>query len=184
MQISRKKKPNLFIRPILLVLLLGLVLVIVLEKTKVTDFIKDPTHPASQQDLTGEQQKQERDAAAQQKEQYVDGAIKQQSQAVPAEIPNDSNSIVLSPVQLGDKVIVNHQLRGQGYSSGTCKLSVANGAKSYAANADILYQPEYSMCTGFTVPTAALGTGEWTISLEVTPLNGKPLTKSSTIQVK
>ncbi len=54
-------------------------------------------------------------------------------------------------------------------SSGTCKLDITNGTTKFTANADVIYQPQYSSCAGFSVPTASLGHGTWNITLTVNP---------------
>lgn len=58
-------------------------------------------------------------------------------------------------------------------TDGTCQLIVTNGAASSTLNASIIYQPEYSSCAGFSVPTTDLGTGNWHIALTVTTSSGQ-----------
>jgi hypothetical protein len=54
-------------------------------------------------------------------------------------------------------------------SNGTCLLDVTNGSAVFTAKADVIYEPEYSSCAGFSVPIASLGRGTWTIKLTVNP---------------
>jgi cytoskeletal protein RodZ len=54
-------------------------------------------------------------------------------------------------------------------SSGTCKLDIANGTSTFSASADVIYQPEYSSCAGFSVPITPLGHGTWNITLTINP---------------
>jgi cytoskeletal protein RodZ len=177
-----KKKQNILPYVIGLLLIAGLV-ILVLEKTRVTDFIKDPTYKESSNGPTVEQQKQAQEEAAKQKEQYLDSVVKEQETAKPAEVPTDTDTITLTPTVAGNNVVVHNQLKGQGYSSGACHLTITNGSKTYNTDAEIIYQPEYSMCAGFTVPTSELGAGDWSVKLDVTPLNGQTLTKTANVRV-
>lgn len=69
------------------------------------------------------------------------------------------------------------------YAGGECSLTITNGSKTHAATAQILYQPEYSSCAGFSVPIAELGTGTWTIKLVATPTGGNSITKLITQEI-
>lgn len=55
-----------------------------------------------------------------------------------------------------------------GVSEGTCKLEISSNAQTYTNSADIIYQPDYSICAGFSVPTAKLGNDNWKILMTVT----------------
>ncbi len=70
-----------------------------------------------------------------------------------------------------------------GVSSGSCNLSVTNSNQSSTQTAAVVYQPEYSSCTGFSIPTDKLGTGSWNIVLTVTT-NGQQFNKSIVFTVK
>ena len=54
---------------------------------------------------------------------------------------------------------------------------VTVNGKKYSQEAEIIYQPEYSTCAGFSVPISSVGNGSWDISLSVTPINGKSINK-------
>jgi hypothetical protein len=54
-----------------------------------------------------------------------------------------------------------------GITGGNCSLSITNGNNTYSDTADVIYQPEYSSCAGFSVPTSGLGMGAWSITLTV-----------------
>lgn len=155
----------------------------ILEKTRVTNFIKDPSYTQPTEQGPTEADKQlSSDVEAKQKAESIE-STKNGDQATSAEVPSNSDTITVSATQSGDSVTIHNELRGQGYSSGTCKLSVTNGSKSISQNADIIYQSEYSMCAGFSIPTSQVGVGTWNIVLEVTPFNGTTLTKSITYRV-
>jgi hypothetical protein len=70
------------------------------------------------------------------------------------------------------------------YASGTCELTITNGPKTYPNTADILYQPEYSTCAGFSVPLSELGSGTWTIKLTATPTGANPVAKTINLEVQ
>ena len=71
-----------------------------------------------------------------------------------------------------------------GISSGTCSLTITNGAKTNAQKADIIYEPEYASCAGFSVPVSSLGSGTWSIAVSATAANGQSLAKTITLNVQ
>lgn len=100
------------------------------------------------------------------------------TQAQPAPVPTSAKHIELSAEQSGETVVVTTKLREQGFSSGQCVLTVTSGEQRSEQRSAIIYQPEYSTCAGFSVPVRSLPKGTWHISLAVTPLGGKTLTKT------
>lgn len=182
MQTTRSTKKR-FVLAALAATLVILGVVFILEKTRVTNFITDPTYKPQQQGPTEAEKKLADSTAAKQKEEAIEAA-KQNEQAVPAEVPSDTDTITLEATQSGDNVTIHNELKGQGYSSGSCKLVITNGSATTTQTAEIIYQPEYSMCAGFTVPVNAVGAGDWSIRLDVTPLNGQQLTKLATFRAK
>lgn len=68
-------------------------------------------------------------------------------------------------------------------SNGTCNLTVKNGAKQNSQSASVIYQAEYSSCAGFSIPTSALGSGNWDINLSVIS-NGQNFSNNISYQVK
>lgn len=100
------------------------------------------------------------------------------TQAQPAPIPASAKHIELSAEQSGETVVVTTKLREQGFSSGQCVLTITSSEQRSEQHAAIIYQPEYSTCAGFSVPARSLPKGTWHISLAVTPLGGKALTKT------
>lgn len=74
-----------------------------------------------------------------------------------------TTDISMEVSQADSDVIVTTKLPS--FSAGTCKLSITNGQKIYTDSADIIYQPSYSSCMGFSVPVARLGGGTWKITL-------------------
>lgn len=105
------------------------------------------------------------------------------TEAKPAIAPEDPNTIEIMPTQASGIVTLTTKLTGQGYSSGTCELTLLKGAVKHTEKAEIIYQPTYSTCAGFSIPVSTLGPGIWHISLAVTPLDGKTLTKTMSYEV-
>ena len=100
------------------------------------------------------------------------------TQAQPAPVPTSAKYIELSAEQSGETVVVTTKLREQGFFSGQCVLTITSSEQRSEQHAAIIYQPEYSTCAGFSVPARSLPKGAWHISLAVTPLGGKTLTKT------
>ena len=69
------------------------------------------------------------------------------------------------------------------YSDGTCNLTMKNGSSAYVKDVDIIYQPDFSTCAGFSIPKNELSSGTWQISLAVTS-KGQVNTKTTTVEVK
>lgn len=106
------------------------------------------------------------------------------TQAQPAPIPTSAKHIELSAEQSGETVVVTTKLREQGFSSGQCVLTITSSEQRSEQHAAIIYQPEYSTCAGFSVPARSLPKGTWHISLVVTPLGGKALTKTLDTEIR
>lgn len=64
-------------------------------------------------------------------------------------------------------------------ASGTCVLEAVNNTnnKSNKQNAQVIYQPEFSSCAGFTIPKESLGSGVWNIKISIKS-EGKTLYKT------
>ncbi|MCA9328068.1 hypothetical protein KDA14_06065 [Candidatus Saccharibacteria bacterium] len=168
-------------------LLLGLLLV-VLEKTHVTDFIKTSDRSAQTDGPTKAQQEQQAKADAKAKQDYLDSVAKSDtssgnSTSSTTESPaRESGTLSVTASQSGGTVTVLTQM--QGVTAGTCTLAATNGPKNTSQTAQVIYQPEFSSCAGFSVPTSTLGSGRWDISVSVAPGSGATLTKATTLEVK
>ena len=106
------------------------------------------------------------------------------TQAQPAPVPASAKHIELSAEQSSETVVVTTKLREQGFSSGQCVLTITSSGQRSEQHAAIIYQPEYSTCAGFSVPARSLPKGTWHISLAVTPLGGKALTKTLDTEIR
>jgi len=143
-----------------------------------------PFQESDSNEATSSQIKEANETNNDQKEQFLDDEKNNSNTADPAKIPNSTDTITLTTSQDSSSVTTIAKLVGQGYSSGTCELTVTANGKSNTQSADIIYQPEYSSCAGFSTSINTVGKGSWSISLKVTPLNGSALTQTTTVTVK
>lgn len=125
---------------------------------------------------TPEQIKQQSDTDAAQKKQAVENPPSTQ----PSPAPTSSNISLTAKQESNGSVTVTANLGH--ISNGTCKLDVTNGAKTTSQTADVIYQPEFSSCAGFSVPVSSEGSGMWTIKLTVTS-NGTSASQTITSEV-
>jgi len=97
--------------------------------------------------------------------------------ATPPAETSSSADISMTISQSGDKVVVSTNL---GYiSDGTCKLTVGG----YTSTVEILYQPSYSTCMGFSIDRGQLSAGDNTFKLDVV-YDSTTLTKTETVNIK
>jgi hypothetical protein len=68
-------------------------------------------------------------------------------------------------------------------SDGKCTLTINNGPNTYTDTADIIYQPEYSTCAGFSIPISKLGIGLWSVNVSYMSA-GHTNSNSTTVDVK
>lgn len=153
------------------------VIIAVLEKAHVTDFYKNPS-AADVQGPTPEQKQQEAEANTDEKKQLVEPSPKD----TPPPNTESNKSIDLSAQQESDNTVTVFT-KLPGYTSGSCELTATNGAKVSKQTAQLIYQPEFSTCAGFSVPIDSLGKGAWTLKLAVTS-NGAAETKTIAFEVK
>ncbi len=152
------------------------VLALILEKTHVIN-LYHKNMPVASQGPTAEQKQQESQVNSDTKKQFID-AQSDDTNSTPA--PNKSIELTAQQ-ETNNTVTVFTKLPG--YSSGTCALTVANGTKTTTQSANVVFQPEYSSCAGFSVPIDSVGKGVWTIKLAVTS-NGAIESKAISYEVK
>lgn len=174
MQLDKKNRP-LYKKPIiwLAALLILAAIFVVLEKTQVIDFIKIPLEKDSPAAQEAEQKKAD-DARKQ-------DFIEKTPNPTPTIPPQNTDAITLTAAQESSSVTVLTKLAG--FSGGTCDLSITNGGKTFSSTADVIYQPEFSSCAGFSIPVAELGAGQWSITLKATPTGGSVLAKTISLEV-
>lgn len=185
--INKKGKKTLLIA-LGVVLLLGLLLV-VLEKKHVTNFVKNPlgsnSPSGSPTDGPTPDQKAAEDALnAANKQKLIESEAATQNkdpQTKPSTPSASDQSITMSARQESNNTVTVFT-KLYNYSSGSCNLTVTNGGQTNTQTATVMYQPEYATCAGFSVPVSGLGSGTWNINLKVIS-NGATTTKSISFEV-
>lgn len=153
--------------------------VFALEKTGVTHFWHKDT-VATGNGPTKEQKAAEDKFNSDAKKEFIEGSGSSQTTTTPN--PTDSSAITLS-AQKENNGTVTIFSKLTSVSSGKCQLTVVNGSKQNTQSADVIYQPEFSTCAGFSVPISQLGNGTWQIKLGVNS-NGQNIEKNITFEVK
>lgn len=93
----------------------------------------------------------------------------------------ESSDVNIEARQSGDSVVITTQLQKIG--DGTCSLEVSSGGRSHNETVDVIYQPSYSSCAGFSVPVNKLRNGTWQITVSATSLSNSTATASTTLEV-
>lgn len=173
MNIKRNVPPRKKIIITTIIILLATALTVVaLEKTGITNFIKPTPTPYSgpTEAEKNEQRKTEQEA----KQDFIETPE-------PTEVETSDASIDLSARQEPDgSVTVLSKLYG--IPDGNCNLTISNTGKTYTQEAEIIYQPTFSSCAGFSIPKDRLGAGAWSINLIVN--SHTQLEKSMILEVK
>lgn len=125
-----------------------------------------------------EQQKSESDA----KREFIESTKDIDTLGTDPQVPTSPNSIEISATQ--DAGIVTIASKLHGYSEGTCRLAITNGTTTIEESANIIYQPDFSTCAGFSIVKTRLGKGDWNIQLHITPLGGSEISKEMNYIVK
>ena len=185
---NRRFKPLKALIVILLVVVVASGALLVLEKTGTTDFIKEQT-PANASGPSKEQQAEQAQGDAKTKQDYLDSVTKStdsnggdDTSTTNTETATEPSSLSISASQNGNTATILTQIHG--VAAGSCKLTATNGSYSTTQTAQIIFQPEFSSCAGFSIPVNTLGTGSWNIVVAVTPHSGDALSKSTTLEAK
>lgn len=145
----------------LAVVLIGVTTVTALEITGVTGFFKQDSSGYTGQTQT----ESEKQAEIEQNDKR--DFIEESDPSIQPATAETSPSIDLSAKQESDNsVTVLTKLSA--VPDGTCTLKISNGSKTYTQTAEVIYQPNFSSCAGFSVNREKLGTGEWIIKVAVT----------------
>ena len=127
----------------------------------------------------------EEDAAAKQKfieeQQDTSDSTNSDDATDSSDAPDTTDNIKLTAKQDGTNVTISSQITTIG--DGSCALSIKNGSKTYTASADVIYQPSYSTCAGFSVPVSELEDGTWTITVSVTSANNVKASATTSLEV-
>lgn len=165
------KKHKVIIVTVLATLVVAGVLLFALEKLRVTNFFSSqPTGLSSDEMQAGLEQKAAVNTPSTDSSKETQNDTQTDSQQPTPEQnktnPTSSENITLTANKNGSNVVVYTQLKD--YSNGTCALTVTNGSKTVTQSAQVMFQPQYSICAGFTVPISSVGSGSWTMTLSVT----------------
>lgn len=131
------------------------------------------------------------DISSQEQQQATDTDLEQKKQAIEDETnptstpPNptvSSENITLTAKQeSNDTVTIFTRLAN--VANGVCTLEITNTGRQTSQTAEVIYQPEYSTCAGFSVPISSIGKGLWTIKLTLS-INGTTVSNNITYEVK
>jgi len=132
---------------------------------------------------SAEETKQASELSAQEKKELIDTSSSSNAkEADPKPTTTADNTVdVTGKIEDDNTVSVITKLTNIG--SGTCNLTITNNANTYKAEAEVIYQPEFSTCAGFSVPIDQLGNGVWSISVTVNS-GGKTYSKSISLEVQ
>lgn len=186
-----KNKNNSLIKKRVILLIIGSAALIVgvlavLEKMNVINLFSSLPSSYTEERRSPEDAKKQNETDASNKKDFVESDTKTSDnpqEGTAPQVPTSPDTIELAYEQ-PDSATVTVTTKLHGYADGTCLLTVANGQATKSFPADILYQPEYSICTGFSVPVSSVGKGTWTFSLSVTPQGGTAITKSISGEVR
>jgi len=128
--------------------------------------------------------KQTSDINAKKKEDSItnnaDTGTKEPGTAPTTTAPTTTTVGITSKQETNGSVTITTKL--EGVSAGNCTLSITNGSKTETRSAAVIFQPQFSTCAGFSVPTTNLGTGIWNITVTVVQ-NGISSSNTSTLEV-
>jgi hypothetical protein len=159
---------------------------IISEKTHTTDFIRMPgvkPQTAQNDGPTQEQQAAQKKAESESKQQYLDKTGAQTQGQAPTNQPVSAGTTLgVTASQSDSTVTILTNIRG--VPSGNCTLTITNGSRSTEQTAQVIYQPEFSSCAGFSLPVSSVGPGVWNITVKVTPSTGGAVQQTTSLEVK
>jgi len=174
-QKKRSKKPIYILASLLIVVALGL---LVAAKSSLFSHSSSKT---TSNGPTPQQQKQASAINAQQKQAYIEKNTSNSNTTTPP--PSNSSPISLSAKEETNGTVTVYTSLGN-FSDGTCKLTITNGTRSTSQTADVIYQPQSSICAGFSVPIDSVGKGQWTLQLTATSSAGTSKEASAQLSVQ
>ena len=130
---------------------------------------------------TQEQVEEQTKTEVDDKQEFIDSTKDEDLPGTNPPAPTSSDSITITTTVDSGMVTVNTKLSG--FNSGSCELTIVNGSRSIVKNADVIYQPEFSTCAGFSILKNELNNGSWSLSLKVTE-GSTTITKNSTVSVE
>lgn len=184
-KVSRNKNSIKLTLVALCILLLVSGVFFALERTGTTDFVKNPFVKSDTETPSGptkEQKEQEMKSSTQSKGEYLDSSYNNSTAEKTNTGTPSNHSLEITASQQGQTIVVLTKIYG--INSGTCVLTVSNSGRTFSQKADVVYQPEYSSCAGFGVPVSSVGTGNWSISLQLNDPGHNTTSQQTTLEVK
>lgn len=83
-------------------------------------------------------------------------------------IPSSDNQIS-AKVENGELTVTS---KLYSISDGECALEVKKGTKEITRTAQVIYQPSYSTCAGFSIDTSEFSMGSWDVTLTIKSAKG------------
>lgn len=141
------------------------------------NLVSDQNSDSSSEGPTKEEREAEEKQAAEDKQKFLDNEVSGNgaNEVTTPAVTNESLSLSASQTD----TVVTVLTKISGFSGeGTCTLSLTkSGEATVTQTAEILYQPEFSSCAGFSVEKNQLTPGSWNITLTTT-VNGNNFSKS------
>ena len=165
------------------VILAAFLILVVLEKTNITDIIRLPGRdtPTTQNGPTPEQLQQDAKVNNDEKQNFIekDGGNTES----PTQQPNNNSVSLRAQQEANGTVTVFTSL--EGFSEGRCELSVVNGTQKITRSTHIIYSTQSSTCAGFSIPINEIGKGTWSLQLTATDtVSNTSLNKNIQFEVK
>jgi|JI10StandDraft_1071094.scaffolds.fasta_scaffold286157_2 cytoskeletal protein RodZ len=177
--LSSQKKFFRFLGIALLCVFCAGLVILALEKTKTTDIIKMPkTTVETAAEKQNQTESKEANAA---KEAFLDNTVAPTTNQ-PQSDANPAGTLTITAEQEGSNVNILSKITG--VPSGECTLQIQNGAVATTQKAQLIYQPEFSSCAGYSIPRNVLGAGRWQITVTVTNPSGINLSQAQSLEVQ
>ncbi len=94
-------------------------------------------------------------------------------------IPSSDNQI--SAIVENGELTVTSKLYS--ITDGECTLEVKNGTKEITRTAQVIYQPSYSTCAGFSIKTSEFSMGSWDVTLTIESVKGTEDVLRTTVDI-
>lgn len=143
----------------------------------------DQSLDSSSQGPTQEEREAEEKQAAEDKQEFLDNEASGNGTGETT-TPNITDESLSFSVSQSDASVTVITKITDFSGTGTCTISLSKpGETTVTQSAEILYQPEFSSCAGFSIDKAQLSPGAWNITL-TTNVNGTDFSKSITYTVQ
>jgi hypothetical protein len=130
---------------------------------------------------TAEEKAKEDRINADQKQAFIEDNAKAGDTTTTPQPPAAPEVEVTAQTEANDTVTIFTKLTS--VSAGTCTVTITNGGRQFSQTANVVYQSQYSICAGFSVPVSKLGKGTWNITLNAVN-NGQTASKTITHEVQ